>query len=151
MLPGSEFEAFYRTHWHAAVRLASALTGSAAAGEDVAQDVFQRMYSSWGAASEPAAYLRVAVVNRCRSYHRRRKIERLRMPLLAPVDRTDGEPGVLDDVVKVLPMRQRTVLVLRYFHDLSEAEIADKLGCAPGTMKSLASRGRERLAAALAS
>ncbi|MDZ4828441.1 MAG: SigE family RNA polymerase sigma factor [Actinomycetota bacterium] len=154
MLPGAtttiEFEAFYRTHWHSAVRLANALTGSAAAAEDVAQDVFQRMYSTWGNADEPAAYLRVAVVNRCRSYHRHRKVERLRLPLLAPFDETVVGRSELDDVVKALPIRQRAVLVLRYWDDLSEAEIAEKLGCAPGTVKSLASRGRERLAAALA-
>lgn len=151
MLLGNEFEAFYRSNWHGAVRLAHSLTGSAAVAEDVAQDVFHRMYASWGLADEPAAYLRVAVVNRCRSYHRRRKVEQLRMPLLVATDAAVSQPRELDDAVRALPIRQRTVLVLRYWEDLSEAEIAEKLGCRRGTVKSLASRGRERLAAALAS
>lgn len=150
MLLGVEFESFYRSNWAAAVRLAHALTGSAAAAEDLAQDVFQRMYASWGHAEEPAAYLRVAVANRCRSYHRHRKVEQLRMPLLAATDAAISQPRELDDAVQALPARQRAVLKLRYWEDLSEAEIADKLGCRPGTVKSLASRGRERLAAALA-
>jgi RNA polymerase sigma factor (sigma-70 family) len=150
MLLGIEFESFYRSNWHGAVRLAHSLTGSAAAAEDVAQDVFQRMYASWGQADEPAAYLRVAVVNRCRSYHRHRKVEQMRMPLLAATNASISEPSELDDAVQALPARQRTVLRLRYWDDLSEVEIADRLGCRPGTVKSLASRGRERLAAALA-
>src|SRR4051794_31416844 len=53
------FEDFYRSHWHGAQRLATCVAGSAAAGEDIAQEVFQRMYRSWGHAEEPAAYLRV--------------------------------------------------------------------------------------------
>lgn len=145
-----DFSVFYREHWHAAVRLAASLTGSVAAGEDVAQDVFHRMCAAWDQVDEPAAYLRVAVVNRCRSYHRRQRTERLRMPLLL---RRDGAAEALeiDDVVRSLPLRQRTVLLLRYWHDLSEAEIARRLGCAPGTVKSLASRARDRVAAAIAS
>lgn len=145
------FEEFYAEQWAASVRLATARTGSAATAEDVVQDVFQRMYASWGTADEPAAYLRSAVVNRCRSYHRHRKVERLRLPLLAPASVGAAEPERLDDVVRALPERQRAVVVLRYWDGLSEAEIAARLGCAPGTVKSLASRGRERLAAALAS
>lgn len=150
MLPES-FEAFYEGHWHASVRLAHALTGSAAAAEDVVQDVFGRMYTDWGHADEPAAYLRVSIVNRCRSYHRHQRIERLRMPLLAALPNSGTAPNEIDDVVEALPPRQQTVIKLRYWDDLSEAEIADRLGCAPGTVKSLAARGRERLAAALAS
>src|SRR4051812_12586744 len=77
------FEDFYRSHWHGAQRLATCVAGSAAAGEDIAQEVFQRMYRSWGHAEEPAAYLRVAIVNGCRSYHRRRRTEVAKLPMLA--------------------------------------------------------------------
>jgi DNA-directed RNA polymerase specialized sigma24 family protein len=146
-----EFEAFYRERWHGAVRLARSLIGSTAAAEDVAQEVFQRMYLTWGRAEEPAAYLRVALVNTCRSWHRRRELERTRLPMLVPVNPGPSEPDELDDVVETLPSRQKAVVKMRYWADLSEAEIADELGCAPGTVKSLASRARERLAVALAS
>ena len=147
--PLPSYESFYRDHFHAAIRLATCVAGSAAAGEDIAQEVFQRMYRSWGTADEPAAYLRVAIVNRCRSYHRKRRTEHDRLPMLACRD-VEGEiPGELDDVVSALPERQRTVVRLRYWDGFSEAEIAEVLGCRPGTVKSLASRAKDRLAAAL--
>ncbi|MGQ0825878.1 MAG: RNA polymerase sigma factor [Actinomycetota bacterium] len=145
------FSDFYRREWHGAVRLAASLTGSVAVGEDMVQEVFQKMYLTWGRADEPAAYLRVAVRNRCRSWHRRRHLERERLPMLVTTDHGPGEPDELDDVVATLPTRQRAVLVLRYWGDLSEAEVARELGCAPGTVKSLASRARQRVLVALAS
>ena len=67
----------------------------------LAQEVFQRMYRTWGTADEPAAYLRVAIVNSCRSYHRKRRTEHDRLPVLA---RRDGDvasgswAGELDDI-----------------------------------------------------
>lgn len=144
------FEDFYRDNWHGAKRLATSVAGSAAAGEDIAQDVFQRMYRSWGTADEPAAYLRVAIVNGCRSYHRKRRTEVDKMPMLAARDsEAHGGAGELDDIVTALPDRQRTVVRLRYWEGFSEAEIAKVLGCRPGTVKSLASRARDQLAAAL--
>jgi RNA polymerase sigma factor (sigma-70 family) len=144
-----DFDDFYREQWPAARRLATSVSGSSAVGEDIAQDVFQRMFCSWGTKSEPAAYLRAAIVNGCRSYHRKCRTERLRLPALAPRG-TDTEPaGELDDVVAALPARQRTVLSLRYWDGFSETEIADVLGCEKGTVKSLAARAKERLAVAL--
>ncbi len=145
----ADFEAFYRSNWHAATRLAASVAGSAAAGEDIAQDVFQRMYCTWGAADQPGAYLRVAIVNGCRSYHRRRKVEADHLPGLVSGASEALAPGELDDIVAALPTRQQTVVRLRYWADLSEVEIAEVMGCAPGTVKSLASRAKDRLAAAL--
>lgn len=149
--PYGAFDDFYRANWHAAVRVARAMTGNAAVAEDVAQDVFGRMYRSWGRAADPSAYLRVSVVNTARSWHRRRQLEQNRLPLLVPLGSGSGEHDQLDDVVNRLPNRQRAVVMLRYWGDLSEAEIAHELGCKPGTVKSLASRARETLALALAS
>jgi RNA polymerase sigma factor (sigma-70 family) len=143
------FEDFYREHWSGAKRLATCVAGSAAAGEDIAQDVFDRMYRRWGVADEPAAYLRVAIMNGCRSYHRKRRTEQDRLPMLASGDATAEARGELDDVVAALPERQRTVVELRYWGGLSEAEIAEVLGVAPGTVKSLASRAKCTMAAAL--
>ena len=143
------FEDFYRDHWATALRLATGVAGSAAAGEDIAQDVFDRMYRRWGVADEPAAYLRVAIVNGCRSYHRKRRTEQDRLPMLAQGETADEVRGELDDIVQALPDRQRTVVELRYWGGLSEAEIAEVLGVAPGTVKSLASRAKFTMAAAL--
>src|SRR5688572_1610860 len=118
------FEDFYRDHWHGAKRLATCVAGSSAAGEDIAQEVFHKMYRSWGAADEPAAYLRVAIVNGCRSYHRRRRTEVDRMPVLARcATEYAHSAGELDDVVTTLPSRQQTVVRLRYWAGFSEAEI----------------------------
>jgi RNA polymerase sigma factor (sigma-70 family) len=142
------FEDFYRAHWAPALRLATTVAGSAA-GEDIAQDVFDRMYRRGGVADEPAAYLRVAIMNGCRSYHRKQRTERDRLPMLATNDAEIDVRGELDDIVQALPERQRTVVELRYWGGLSEAEIAQVLGVAPGTVKSLASRAKFTMAAAL--
>lgn len=146
---GTSFEDFYREQWPAAIRLATFTAGNAAAAEDIVQDVFQRMYLSWGTLLEPAAYLRVAVVNGCRSYHRRRKTEQHALPALAIREGEMTPSGELDDVVAALPDRQRAVVRMRYWAGLSEAEIADAMGCKAGTVKSLASRAKDRLAVAL--
>jgi RNA polymerase sigma factor (sigma-70 family) len=146
---GGSFEDFYRQQWPGAMRLASFTAGSAAAGEDIVQDVFQRMYLSWGTLIEPAAYLRVAVMNGCRSYHRKRKTEQGALPVLFARDGEMAPTGELDDLVSALPDRQRAVVVMRYWAGYSEAEIADAMGCRAGTVKSLAARAKQRLAVAL--
>lgn len=138
--PPDDFEAFYRNAWPGAVKLAGLLTQNARTAEDLAQDAFTRVYARWSRVQHPQAYLRSAVVNACRSSFARAHTERVKLPL---VDRP-GSTGIafdeLADAVAALPYRQRAVLVLRYHDDLSEAEIAEVLGCRPGTVKSLASR-----------
>lgn len=140
------FGVFYRDQWAGAVRLASLLAQRVAA-EDLVQDAFAAVYPKFATLDNPAAYLRVAVVNGCRQSHRRRAVEVDRMPRMALAAETPPELGELADVVAALPYRQRAVLVLRYWLGLSEQEIADALGCRPGTVKSLSSRALERLSA----
>jgi RNA polymerase sigma-70 factor (sigma-E family) len=136
----SEFAQFYREAWPSAVRLAGLLTQDARVAEDVAQDAFTRVLPKWSRVENPNAYLRAAVVNACRSWQSRRHTERTKLPLLATADSTELAFDALADAVGALPYRQRAVLVLRYHVGLSEAEIADALGCRPGTVKSLTSR-----------
>ncbi len=138
------FGDFYRAEWAGAVRLASLLVQRVAA-EDLVQDAFAAVYPKFATLDNPAAYLRVAIVNGCRQSHRRRAVEVDRMPRLMLAADTPPELGELADVVTALPYRQRAVLVLRYWVGLSEHEIADALGCRPGTVKSLSSRALERL------
>ncbi|MDP2290374.1 MAG: sigma-70 family RNA polymerase sigma factor [Actinomycetota bacterium] len=140
------FGDFYRAEWAGAVRLASLLVQRVAA-EDLVQDAFAAVYPKFASLDNPAAYLRVAIVNGCRQSHRRRAVEVDRMPRLALADATPPELGELADVVAALPYRQRAVLVLRYWVGLSEQEIAEALACRPGTVKSLSSRALERLSA----
>jgi RNA polymerase sigma-70 factor (sigma-E family) len=141
----------YAAHRLALVRLAVLLLDDLATAEDVVQDAYAGLAARRGGLRDPEAalgYLRTAVVNRSRSALRRRRTARGYVP-----PRPD-EPAVPDAhlllaeeqrslwaAVTRLPTRQREVLVLRYWSELSEAEIADTLGIARGTVKSSASRG----------
>ena len=135
-----EFAAFYREAWPGAVRLAGLLTQDARIAEDDAQDAFTRMYPQWSRVESPNAYLRVAIVNACKSWQSRRHMERTKLPLVATPASTELAFDLLADAVAALPYRQRAVLVLRYYAGLRESDIADALGCRPGTVKSLTSR-----------
>ena len=134
----------YRREYAPMVRLAHLLTGSNEAAEDVVQDSFVRLYRSWHRADQPGAYLRTIVVNRCRSWHRRQRMERDRLPRPVP-DIVDAEARELLDALGRLGLRQRTALVLRFYADLSEADVAQALGCRPGTVKSLVHRGLRQM------
>ena len=138
--PPTDFADFYRDAWPGAVKLAGLLTQNARTAEDLAQEAFTKMYTRWSRVEHPHAYLRTAVVNACRSSFARAHRERTKLPLVDRPSTTDIAFDELADAVAALPFRQRAVLVLRYHGDLSEAEIAEALGCRPGTVKSLASR-----------
>lgn len=142
------FAAFYDTRYAELVRLATALVGSTEVAEDVVQDAFAAMHGRWARINDPMAYARRAVVNGCRSHHRWRL--RRRSPTFGPepvvepvgVDRRVDE---LAAALDRLPHRQRAALVLRYVHDLSDADIARTLDCQRGTVASLIHRGLVRL------
>lgn len=139
------FEEFYGREWTAAVRLAALITQRRDVAEDVAQEAFTALYPRWVTPENPAAYLRAAIVNAGRQWHRRKAVERAKLPLLTTPSSQRAEMGLLADALAALPYRQRAVLVLRYYTDLPEAEIAEAIGCRPGTVKSLASRALARL------
>jgi RNA polymerase sigma factor (sigma-70 family) len=127
------------------VRLAHALTGSVDAAEDIVQDAFARILGRTDGLDSPGGYLRTTVVNLCRDRERRRRRERrLRTPSADRITLSLGASEVVDVLLR-LPYRQRAVLVLRYWGDWSEVEIAEALGCRSGTVKTLASRGLARL------
>lgn len=140
------FERFYAEAWLPAFRLASFLTQSTAAGEEIAQEALLGLYRRWESVDRPEAYLRRALVNGAGNWRRHETVKQAKLPLLAGADRFDFAADELADALATLPFRQRAVLVLRYQADLSEAEIAETLGCRPGTVKSLASRALARLA-----
>ncbi len=121
------------------LRVAYVLTGSSAAAEDVVHDVFCRVGPRIAELEDPAPYLRVAVVNQCRSRHRRLvRAPRPDRPVEVVLDTGLTE---LRDALQALPVRQRTAIVLRYLCDLPESEIADILDCRPATVRSLVHRG----------
>ena len=149
-------EQLYAAHWRQLVRLSVLLVHDQAAAEDVVQDAFVAMHGRWSRLRDPdnaLAYLRQAVVNRSRSALRRRRTAEAYVPE-SRRDVASAEEGVLEVLENArvmaalgrLPRRQREVLVLRYYADLSEADIAEVLGIAPGTVKSRAARALRALA-----
>jgi RNA polymerase sigma-70 factor (sigma-E family) len=148
-------------HYRGLCRLAGLLLGDSAGAEEVVQEAFLRTFSGWWRVRHPERaqwYLRTSVVNISRSRLRRRTTEDRgnRVTWSGSQGREDrDEAAVADDslmlteLVRKLPPRQRDAVVLRYYEDLSEAEIARVLGCAVGTVKSQLSKARATLARAI--
>jgi len=149
----------YSLHYRALVRLAALLVRDTPTAEEVVQDSFVAMHGGWQRlrdAEKALAYLRQSVVNRSRSVLRHRSVVDKNL-LKAPPDMPSAEHGALvllerSAVVKALrglPVRQREAIVLRYYADLSEAEIADTMRISRGAVKSHTARGMAALRSAL--
>lgn len=141
----TSFDVFYRANYAWAVNVAYLLTDDRGAAEDLAQESFGRIHGRFDDLSNPGAYLRVCVVNASRSWQRHRRREDRRLQATAAAASSPLGAHELLDLLSRLPYRQKAVLVLRYYADLSELEIAAALDCRPGTVKSLATRGLGRL------
>jgi RNA polymerase sigma-70 factor (sigma-E family) len=131
----SDLETLYRQRQAAMVRLARLLTGSPAIAEEVVQEAFLKMQQQAHTPLNPEGYLRTTVANLSRSHLRRLHLERRRLPE-PPATTTIPEVDETWAAVCRLPFRQRAVLVLRFYEDLTEPDIADVLGCRVGTVKS---------------
>ncbi len=143
-----EFREFMRGRWPVMVRLAYGLTGDQGHAEDVAQAAFAKAYASWSRVvrtGDPDAYVRRIVINENRNRFRKRRVpedlvdavpERAGQP---PADAL-GDAAIVLSALRRLGPRQRAVIVLRYWMDMSEAETAAALHCSVGTVKSQASR-----------
>ena len=157
--PDEAIRSLYAAHWQRLVRLAWLLLHDQLAAEDAVQDAFVATHRNWGSIRDTGravGYLQTAVVNACRSVHRhnvvvdrqnvrdaaaadapgRGSLDSAESQALAAAER-DHMIGSLRD----LPPRQREVLVLRYYADLSEAQIATALDISPGSVKAHAHRG----------
>ncbi|HEX2902557.1 MAG TPA: SigE family RNA polymerase sigma factor [Jatrophihabitans sp.] len=156
----SSFDALYQDQWWPMLRLATGLVDQASAAEDVVQDAFAALYRRWDKIREPAAavgYLRISVVNGCRSALRRRGVARrhLRSVGEPPAEAADAssllgaEHAMVRTALAALPDRQREVLTLRYLADLSDSEIAEATGLSPGGVRSASSRGLAALRSTL--
>jgi RNA polymerase sigma-70 factor, sigma-E family len=143
--------ALYTTEYASLVRLATLLIGDLGTAEEVVQDCFVALHQRWGRLQHHgagAAYLRRSVVNRCRSVHRHRRVVDRFLRRAQPETMLSAESAAIDldrytDVlaaVRTLPGRQREVLVLRYYLDLSEAQTAQVMGISPGAVKSHTAR-----------
>lgn len=151
-----EFTSFVRQHSTALLRAAYLLTGDRIEAEELVQDTLVRLYPNWArvaAAEVPLAYVRRSLTNNFLNGRRRRSADDL---LFAEPPERGYEPdfgGRLSDrelvrrLLNDLPARQRAVLVLRFFEDLEDTEIASIIGCRRGTVRSIISRGLQQLRA----
>ncbi|WP_391858270.1 SigE family RNA polymerase sigma factor [Streptomyces silvisoli] len=141
----------YRAHYRSLLGLAALLLDDTASCEDVVQEAFIRVHSARSRVREPEktlAYLRQTVVNLSRSTLRRRilglKLLSKPMPDMASAEEGAYEQLERDQLIRSmrgLQRRQREVLVLRYFADMTEAQVAETLGISVGSVKAYGSRG----------
>jgi len=150
----------YQSHYVALVREATLLVGDFATAEDVVQDCFIALHRAWWRVRDTSSalfYLRRSVINKSRSVLRRRAVAD-RHPAMPEPALPSAEESALAVVrlssvrtaLRALPVRQREVLVLRYYADLSETQIAAVMGISRGSVKMHAARARDALRAALA-
>jgi RNA polymerase sigma-70 factor (sigma-E family) len=144
-------ERFVAERGNRLLRTAALLAGSRADGEDLLQSALERLLRHWRRIDgDPENYVRRTLYNLAADEWRRQRVRQRKAVLFEPAPPVDPATAVdlRDAVVRVLvrlPPRQRAVLVLRYFEQLSEAETAQALGCSVGTVKSAAARGLARL------
>jgi RNA polymerase sigma-70 factor (sigma-E family) len=152
---GVDLDGLFRAHATPLLRLAVVLTGDRSLAEELVQEAFVRLQRS-GALPAPGAelaYLRRTVVNLSHGHHRHLRVVRSRRLDRQP----DGAAAELDAVrrdgqqqiaaaVRALPDRQRDCIVLRFYAELTDTEIADALGISPGSVKTHLHRARAALA-----
>lgn len=125
------------------VRVCYLITGVQSVAEDLTHDAFVASALMMDQVEKPYPYLRVAVVNRARSWHRHNRVERQKRPLLP--EPTCNEPDEMWDALERLNDRQRAAIVLRFYDGVSDREIAQILKCAQPTVRTLVRRGLKQL------
>jgi RNA polymerase sigma-70 factor (sigma-E family) len=149
----------YRVEYRPLVRVAALIVHDVGEAEEIVQDAFVSMHGRWRRLRDPdraVGYLRQCVVNGCRSRLRHRAVALRHEPPFPPPHAPSAESLALDRLrgdrlraaLARLPERQRTALVLRYYADLSEAQIADAMGVSAGSVKTHTSRAMAALRAA---
>jgi len=138
-----DFREFMVTRWPGLVRLAYGLTGDRGLAEDLAQTALAKTYASWARvrrADDPDAYVRRILINANNSRFRKRRVAEQSdegLPEMGLADQTEllNQRSVLVAALMELPPKQRAVVVLRYWDDLSETQAAAVLGCSVGNVK----------------
>jgi len=149
----AEFSEFAHSRWPHLVRLGYGLTGDRGLAEDLAQTTLASAYASWARvrrADSPDAYLRKILINAHRGGRRKRRVaEDLRpiapeVAMTDPAGRRDDQAAVLAALAE-LPPKQREVVLLRFWLDLTEIQAAESLGCSIGNVKSQTARALAKL------
>jgi RNA polymerase sigma-70 factor (sigma-E family) len=148
-----DFEEYVRQRNESLSRLTYLIVGDLGEAQDVLQDVLAALARRWETVSQLDhldAYVRTAVVNGCTSWWRRAR-RKFETPVATLPDRPmpfpepSPEAERLERLLRALPVRQRAVVTLRYYDGMSEKEIAETLGCSPGTVKSQAAKALRSL------
>ena len=150
----AEFSEFMNGRWLQLLRLGYVLTGDRGLAEDLAQTALARAYASWPRirrAGDPDGYVRRVMVNANHSRFRKRRVaEQLTGAVPEPpVEVAGGSDDRLTLMAALmsLPLGQRSVVVLRFWLDMTEAQVAEALGCSVGTVKTQGSRALAKLRA----
>jgi RNA polymerase sigma factor (sigma-70 family) len=146
---GHGFAGFYNTELAGQVRRAALLIGDRDDARDLVHDAFIEIYRRWDELDDPGPYLSRVVLNRCRDRARNAARQR-RVPVVSAVVGSDAADDSVDDetlwaALQHLPFNHRAVLVLRFHHQLTTNEIAEALGCRPGSVGPWIDRGLRRL------
>jgi RNA polymerase sigma-70 factor (sigma-E family) len=145
----------YTAHYNQLVRLAVMLVHDVQTAEEVVQDAFESMHLAWRRlrdTEKALSYLRQAIVNKSRSVLRHRKVVEMHAPKPAPDEQSAEhaamtliERSAVTSALRMLPVRQREAIVLRYYGDFSEADIARAMGISRGAVKSHTARAMASL------
>jgi RNA polymerase sigma-70 factor (sigma-E family) len=157
--PRQQVTALYAAHALGLVKLAKIMLGDQAQAEDIVQDAFLGLFRRWPSLADQdraLAYLRASVLNGCRTVHRGRTRRDRALLFFVPTAEeiaSAEESALIGEAnrevmaaLRALPARQREAVVLRYYLDLSEAQAAEAMHVARGTVKSATSRGLAALA-----
>ena len=145
--PDDDLAALFADERVGLTRMATVLVGSHAMAEEVVQEAFVSIGTRWSAIDRPGAYLRTTVVRGCAAVLRRRDIERRHAVRIADDEVVDLPAHLIElrSALDRLTERQRIVIVLRYFVDLPDVEIAATLEVRPSTVRSLHRRALSTL------
>jgi RNA polymerase sigma-70 factor (sigma-E family) len=151
--PSPDFRDYVRTRRRALLRTAYLLTGNLADAEDLVQSALAKTYFAWDRIEDRGAldgYVRRAIVNTHISWWRRRRVQEYptdELPDQAVADHASNSDlhETLRQAINRLPDRMRAAVLLRYYDDMTEAEVAEVLGVTPGTVKSTVARAVARL------
>jgi RNA polymerase sigma-70 factor (ECF subfamily) len=147
-------EELYAAHAQGAVRLAYLLVGDHEVAQDIAQEAFLRAFGRFADMRKPSSfpsYLKATIMNLSRKHFRRRGLERLfaerlrARPAQSVAPPNVEQREIVTEALLKLPIRQRAALVLHYYEDLPEYQVADLLGVSEQAARSLVARGRKTL------
>lgn len=136
----STMDELWRQEYPVMVRLARALVDSSDRAEEIVQDAFANTLRRYDKLDSPGGYLRTAVVNGAKGELRKREVRRRLSPAPSPAS-TPASDEYLADALAALSPKRRIVLVLRFYADMADPDIAEHLGVRPATVRSLAARG----------